>query len=301
MGGLGPADRAGNYRRPVSALADPIPLPDAAEDRDRFVLVVGRSCPWAHRTWLVWSLRRLQDRITLRMAVPDLQGGRWLLDPPLEGHRTLAGLYRACGTRQQRATVPLLLDRMEGRILGNESARLVDLLNLWPAPAGAPDLDPAGVRERSRRWREQLQNSLNDGVYRCGFARSQEAYGRAEEALTRAIRQLEEHLAVSGGPWLCGSLLSLADLCLFPTLIRWELVYAPLFGCGRTPLWSLPHLHAWRRRLHGLPEVAATCDGEAWRQQYYRALFPLNAGGIVPAAPPLARLVAGPSESVPSE
>ena len=79
----------------------------------------------------------------------------------------------------------------------------------------------------------------------------------------------------------------------FPTLIRLELVYAPLFGCSRRPLWQLPHLAAWRSRFFTLPGVEATCFPEAWRQDYFGALFPLNPSGIVPAGPPLASLVAG--------
>jgi putative glutathione S-transferase len=85
--------------------------------------------------------------------------------------------------------------------------------------------------------------------------------------------------------------LSLADVVLFPTLIRLELVYAPLFGCSRLPLWQLPHLWQWRGRFHALAGVADTCWPEAWRRDYFGALFPLHPSGIVPAGPPLATLV----------
>ena len=105
-----------------------------------------------------------------------------------------------------------------------------------------------------------------------------------------ALAEAETALA-GGGPWLGGEELTLADLQLFATLIRWELVYAPLFGCSRQPLWQLGQLWAWRARLFALPGVAASCDGEAWRRDYFGALFPLNPSGIVPAGPDLARLV----------
>ena len=78
---------------------------------------------------------------------------------------------------------------------------------------------------------------------------------------------------------------------LFPTLIRWELVYTPLFGCSRQPLWHYPNLWKWRQRFYRLPGVADTCDGTAWRHDYFGALFPLNPGGIVPAGPDLSTLV----------
>ena len=87
---------------------------------------------------------------------------------------------------------------------------------------------------------------------------------------------------------------SLADVVLFPTLIRLELVYAPLFGCSRRPLWQLPALMAWRARFFQLPGVEATCFPEAWRRDYFGSLFPLHPSGIIPAAPSLASLVAGP-------
>jgi len=170
-----------------------------------------------------------------------------------------------------------------------ESARLIELLNHWPSPSGL-DLDPPVQREGTGHWREQLQHAVNDGVYRCGFARNQAAYDRAETSLFEALGSANTALG-KGDPWLSGPDLSLADVVLFPTLIRMELVYAPLFGCSRLPLWQLPDLWAWRSRFYGLPGVTETCCDQAWRHDYFGALFPLNPSGIVPASPPLATLV----------
>ena len=186
--------------------------------------------------------------------------------------------------------MPVLFSRSEQRIVVGESARLIELLNDWPAPAGAPNLQSQAAKTACDQWRQLFQGAVNDGVYRCGFARSQAAYDRAETELFAALAEAETALA-GGGPWLCGAELTLADLQLFATLIRWELVYAPLFGCSRQPLWQLGQLWAWRARLFALPGVAASCDGEAWRRDYFGALFPLNPSGIVPAGPDLARLV----------
>jgi putative glutathione S-transferase len=179
--------------------------------------------------------------------------------------------------------------------LVNESARLIELLNGWPGDG--PDLWPAAQREAIERWRERLQSSVNDGVYRCGFARNQSAYDEAEAELFNTLEALEETLragAAAGESWLCGAEPSLADVVLFPTLIRLELVYAPLFGCSRRPLWQFPALAQWRARFFALPGVAATCFPEAWRRDYFGSLFPLNPSGIIPAGPDLASLVAGP-------
>ena len=186
----------------------------------------------------------------------------------------------------------MLVERASGRVVVGESARLMELLNAWPAADGAPDLEPAGLEDAIHGWRERLQDSVNDGVYRCGFARTQAAYDRAEAALFATLEQAEAALS-GGGPWLCGPQLSLADVQLFPTLIRLELVYGPLFGVSRRPLWQLPGLWRWRQRFFALPGVAASCCDRAWRQDYFGALFPLHPSGIVPAGPPLATLVNG--------
>ena len=134
-------------------------------------------------------------------------------------------------------------------------------------------------------------------MYRCGFARTQAAYDRAETALFEALEQAEAALVGTGpgpgGPWLCGEALTLADVQLFATLIRLELVYAPLFGVSRRPLWQFPALWRWRQRFFALPGVADCCFDAAWRADYFGALFPLHPSGIVPAGPPLATLVNG--------
>ncbi len=299
MKGLGPADAAGNYRRPESAFASAPELPATAGDTGVHALIVGRSCPWAHRAWLVWSLRQLAGSLELVMVEPDPQAGRWRFDNPFDGATALVDLYRRSGgDPKARATVPALYDRPGRRILVNESARLIELLNRWPAPEGAPDLLPEDRAEAIGHWRQRLQSTVNDGVYRCGFARTQAAYDRAEAELFATLEAAETALE-RGGPWLCGDRLTLADVVLFPTLIRLELVYAPLFGCSRRPLWSFPALMAWRARLHALPGVAATCFPYSWRRDYFGALFPLHPSGIVPAGADLATLVAGPAPERP--
>ena len=294
MGGLGPADSSGNYKRPAGdhpAATLPTQSLDGRSPDERPLLILGRSCPWAHRTWLVHTLRGLGSSLNILMAQADHQAGRWQLDPPWQSCHSLLELYRHCGAPpSHRATVPVLMDPLEPRILGNESAQLVELLNRWPAAAEAPDLAPEDLGEAIATWQTLLQHSVNDGVYRCGFARNQAAYDRAEQALFTALAQIEGSLA-SHGPWLCGNRLTLADLRLFPTLIRWEAVYAPLFGCSRQPLWQFPNIWTWRQRLFALPGVQATCDAQAWREDYFGALFPLNPGGIVPAGPDLRTLV----------
>ena len=295
MGGLGPADRDGNYRRPPGAFVAKPKLPRSAGTPSSHVLIVGRSCPWAHRAWLVWQLRQLQQSIDLLVVEPDPKAGRWRFNTPFRGCKTLQELYRAAGADpNQRATVPVLVDSRTGEVVVGESARLMELLNEWPAPPGVLDLAPANQAQAIGAWRERFQHNVNDGVYRCGFARNQSAYDRAEAALFETLAEAESVLSSpDASPWLCSAAPSLADVQLFPTLIRLELVYAPLFGVSRQPLWQFPGLWRWRQRFFALAGVAETCCEQAWREDYFGALFPLNPSGIVPAGPALSTLVQG--------
>lgn len=298
MTGLGPCDAEGNYIRPAGAFTARPALPEPADLQAGHALIVGRSCPWAHRAWLLWSLRQLEGSIALVVAQPDPGGGLWRLSPAFQGHTTLRELYRQAGAAAgTRATVPVLLGGRRSTVLSNESARLMELLDHWPQPTAAAaaalaagSLQPPAQEQALSQWRERLQHQVNDGVYRCGFARSQAAYDRAESELFTSLEALEAALA-DGRPWILGEALSLADVQLFPTLSRWELVYEPLFGCSRRPLWQFQQLWRWRQRFYALPGVAATCAPEAWRADYFGALFPLHPSGIVPAAPDFSTLV----------
>ncbi|MFN6351696.1 MAG: glutathione S-transferase C-terminal domain-containing protein [Cyanobacteriota bacterium] len=296
MGGLGPADARGHYRRPEGAYTSLPPLPSDAAHAQSYGLIVGRSCPWAHRAWLVWTLRGLEPTVRLLMVEPDPAAGRWRFPEPFLGCTSLAvAAAAAVEIRQARATVPLLVHLTTGQILVNESARVIELLNGWPAAATAPDLEPAGAREAITAWRERFQGAVNDGVYRCGFARSQQAYDDDQAALFAALEEADQALHLqeqAGQRWLCtAELPSLADVVLFPTLIRWEMVYAPLFGCSQRPLWQMGALWRWRSRFFALAGVAATCAAAQWRQDYFGALFPLHPSGLIPAGPDLATLV----------
>lgn len=271
------------------------------------MLIVGRSCPWAHRAWLVHTLRQLAGTIDLVVVDPDPQAGRWRFGEPFDGCTTLAELYRRSGAaRATRATVPLLWSRSQRTVVVGESARLIELLDLWPSP-GPVQLAPPEQLESIRTWRDRLQGAVNDGVYRCGFARNQGAYDEAEGAFWQMLEAVEKALqsqraqAAEAAPWLAGgSTPSLADVQLFPTLVRLELVYGPLFGVSRRPLWQLPALWDWRRRFFALEGVAATCFPEAWRRDYFGALFPLHPSGIIPAGPDLASLLNAAPPAVPS-
>ncbi len=301
MNGLAPSDNDGNYQRPTSQHQKAIALDEHAirnrAKNNHPHLIIGRSCPWAHRTWLVYQLRGLSSSINLLIAKVDKKAGRWAIEPSWLGCNSLLGLYEKCGQPpSHRATVPVLIDpiyssRKKPEIIGNESSQLIKVLNQWPTDSQiAPDLSPINLQEKISDWQVLLQNSVNDGVYRCGFARNQSAYDKACKELFQALGKIELSLSKEG-PWLCGTKLTLADIQLFPTLIRWEMVYEPFFGCSKEPLWSFPNIWKWRQRFFSLPKVLETCDSIAWRNDYFGTLFPLRPSNIVPAGPDLVKIV----------
>ncbi len=300
MNALAPADSAGNYLRPPSQhLAAKAFTKEEAQNRSKEqlpFLIIGRSCPWAHRTWLVHKLKGLDSYINLFIAKADHNSGLWIFESPILGCRSLIELYQKCGTSpNHRATVPALIDpgnkaSNKPKLLGNESANLVEVLNEWPNNQTNFDLAPKELKKEIEYWNTLLQLAVNNGVYKCGFARNQKAYDNASDQLFDALEKTNKSLNKKG-PWLCGEKLTIADIRLFPTLIRWEMVYVPLFGCSQKPLWAFPNLWEWRQRFLSIQGVEVTCNSLAWRTDYFGALFPLRPSNIIPAGPDLIKMV----------
>ncbi|ABX08174.1 glutathione S-transferase family protein [Prochlorococcus marinus] len=300
MKGLAPADKSGNFQRVPSQVTNAVvPIKENLVNRhaNEFPrLIIGRSCPWAHRTWLVYQIRGLQTSLDLLLAKADHRQGLWKIEPSWLGCSSLLDLYKLCGiSPKHRATVPAIIDPKSThtnapKLLGNESAQLIEVLNEWPAKENSPDLFPHRLRKEINECSKILQSSINDGVYKCGFARNQKAYENASEELFNGLNEVELRLSKKG-PWLCGENLTLADIKLFPTLIRWEAIYAPLFKCSKKPLLLFPKICEWRRRLFHIPEVMKTCNSIDWQNDYFGALFPLNPSNIVPNGPDLTTIV----------
>ena len=301
MNGLGPSDKDGNYKRPVSQKTQAaVPVTNDLANRSSEqlpILIIGRSCPWAHRTWLVYQIRGLEKNLNLLIANANSNEGRWRIDPPYLNCESLSALYKLCNCPpKNRATVPALIDpgtdsTTAPKLLGNESAQLVEVLNKWPTnKKDAPDLEPIHLKEEIFKWQELIQQAVNDGVYKCGFSRNQKAYDKASNELFDVLALIENRLQ-NKGPWLCGEHLTLADIRLFPTLIRWEMVYSPLFGCSQQSLDSYPAICNWRKNFFKVEKVQETCNAEAWTSDYFGALFPLRPSGIIPKAPKLDKIV----------
>ncbi|MEO0406355.1 MAG: glutathione S-transferase family protein [Cyanobacteria bacterium P01_A01_bin.135] len=287
MSQMAPATSSGDYQRPESQFRQVISAgSEHAPAANRYRLVVGMGCPWAHRTLVVRALKGLEDAIAVTVVSPSPEEGGWVFDQPFLGHRPLAALYRqAAPGYKGRATVPVLWDDQLGAIVNNESAEIIVVLNeAFDAFAQrGVDLYPEGLREQINGWNAKIYPAVNNGVYRCGFAQSQAAYDRACDELFGVLEAVEEGLVSQR--YLCGDRLTLADVRLFTTLFRFDTVYYSLFKCSRRRVADYPNLSGYLRDIYQQPGVAATCDLEVVKRDYFGNLFPLNPGGLVPQGP----------------
>jgi putative glutathione S-transferase len=296
MANMAPRNQAGAYIRPDSefryfiGLEDNNLYPPATE---RYKLYVGLSCPWAHRTLIARSLKGLEDAIAVTIVAPSPIEGGWIFNQKEEGCRTLAELYQLAQPGYGgRCTVPVLWDSKTKTIVNNESAEIIVMLNsAFNAFAKNPllDLYPDELRETIEQWNQTIYATVNNGVYRCGFAQTQAAYQQACTELFTTLDAIETNLA--NHRYLCGSNVTLADIRLFTTLVRFDPVYYGLFKCNRRRILDYKNLGAYLRDLYQLPGVADTCNLEAVKQDYYGNLFPLNPGGIIPLGPDMSSLL----------
>ena len=296
MSKLAPRSQSGEYIRPESQFRNFIsteagnPYPPAA---GRYRLYVGLGCPWAHRTLVTRALKGLETAIAVSLVSPSPESGGWVLNQPEQGCRTLPELYALAQRGYSgRSTVPVLWDTHTKTIVNNESAEIIIILNSqfneW---AIHPELDlyPESLRDKIESWNEKIYHTVNNGVYRCGFAQSQEAYEQACNELFTTLDEIDAVLSTSR--FLCGDRVTLADVRLFTTLFRFDIVYYGLFKCNRRRIQDYRHLGAYLQDLYQLPGVADTCDLESVKQDYYGNLFPLNPGGIIPSGPDLTNLL----------
>jgi glutathionyl-hydroquinone reductase len=294
---LAPRNPTGEYIRPVSQFRNLVGMGEGNPYRPaiaRYRLYVGLGCPWAHRTLVVRVLKGLEEVISVAIASPSPIEGGWVFNQEEEGCRTLAELYkRAEPSYSGRSTVPVLWDTETKTIVNNESAEIIVMLNSeFNEFAKHPDLDlyPQELRETIDRWNDRIYRSVNNGVYRCGFAQTQEAYDQACNELFTTLDEIDTALETSR--YLCGDRVTLADVRLFTTLFRFDAVYYGLFKCNRRRIQDYGNLGGYLRDLYQLPGVADTCDLEAVKRDYYGNLFPLNPSGIIPAGPDVTNLLA---------
>lgn len=267
-----------------------------AVEPGRYRLVAARACPWANRTIIVRRLLGLEDALSLGLTGPTHDKNSWTfdLDPggvdPVLGIERIQQAYLARDPEYPRGiTVPVIVDTTTGKVVTNDYAQMtLDFSTEWREHhrAGAPDLYPEHLRAEMEPVMRRVYTEVNNGVYRCGFAGSQEAYDAAYERLWTALDWLEERLA--GQRFLMGDTITEADVRLFTTLVRFDAVYHGHFKCNRSKLTEMPVLWAYARDLFQTPGFGDTVDFDQIKAHYYVVHRDINPSGIVPQGPDLA-------------
>ena len=257
----------------------------------RYHLYVSLACPWAHRAIILRRLKGLEHAIGMTVVDPirDERGWRFGdgFPDPLNGWELLSEAYDATDPDfDGRVSVPVLWDTETERIVNNESADVVEMLDeSFQAFARHPERNyhPLELREEMAELNERVYETLNNGVYRAGFATSQEAYEEAVLPLFETLDMLEERL--SERRYLFGDHQTLADWRLFTTLVRFDTVYYSHFKCNLRRIADLPQLHGYLRDLYQEPGVAETVDFGQIKRHYYGTHQSINPTGIIPAGP----------------
>lgn len=264
-----------------------------AVEPGRYRLIAARACPWANRTLIVRRLLGLEDALSVGMPGPVHDADSWTfdLDPggvdPVLGIPKLKDAYLARDPEYPRGiTVPAIVDTTTGAVVTNDFNQItLDFSTQWTEfqRDGAPNLYPEALRPEMDELMHWVFTEVNNGVYRCGFAGSQESYDAAYERLWVALDRLEERLA--GRRFLMGDTITEADVRLFTTLVRFDAVYHGHFKCNRNKLAEMPVLWAYARDLFQTPGFGDTIDFEQIKQHYYVVHRDLNPLGIVPDGP----------------
>jgi putative glutathione S-transferase len=261
----------------------------------RYHIYVSLACPWAHRAIIVRKLKKLEEVVSLSVVDPirDEKGWRFREGDghsrdPVNGFDYLSEAYVATEPGfEDRVTVPVLWDRETRTIVNNESSEIIRMLNGEFDAWGDPNVDlyPVELRDEIDRINEFVYQDVNNGVYRCGFATSQEAYEEAFEALFARLDELDARLARQR--FLVGPAWTEADWRLFTTLVRFDAVYVGHFKCNRRRIADYEHLSGYLRDLYQTPGVAETVNFDHIKRHYYVTHRGINPTGIVPRGPEL--------------
>jgi putative glutathione S-transferase len=260
----------------------------------RYHLYAAWACPWAHRTLITRALRGLTGAVSVTMVDPHMGDDGWIFRPdepdPISGAFLLRDVYvRADRTYSGRVTVPVLWDRETHTIVNNESRDVMRIFDLdfaplaqdpWEATLAPPEL--LGAIDSAL---DAIYSPINNGVYRAGFAGSQSAYEAAVRELFNALAHWDAVLGEQ--PFLCGAQMTEADIALFTTLLRFDLVYYAHFKCNLKRLRDHTHLWRFTRQMYQHPAIRPTCHLDDIKTHYYWSQPTINPTRIVPVGPQL--------------
>jgi glutathionyl-hydroquinone reductase len=283
------------FRNFVTADGSPGPNGEGGfpAERGRYHLYVSLACPWAHRTQIFRTLKKLDDVISMSVTEPLYGKNGWEFGATpgstpdtANGKKTLAEIYLLADPHYSgRVSVPVLWDKRRRTIVNNESAEIIRMLNAaFDAFTDVKtDYYPAASRGEIERVNDLVYANVNNGVCRAGFATSQAAYEEAARGVFVALDQLEQIL--SRQRYLVGRQITEADWRLFTTLIRFDSVYYSHFKCNVRRIADYPNLWSYLRELYQEPGIAGTVSIEQIKRHYYGSQRQVNPTGIVPIGP----------------
>ena len=262
----------------------------------RYHLYVSYACPWAHRTLIFRKLKGLDEHISISAVHPDMLGDGWTFETDdagatgdtLFGEQFARDIYlRSNPNMTGRVTVPILWDKKRGTIVSNESSEIIRMFNsaFDGVTGNTADFWPEALREDIEPVNDRIYDTLNNGVYKCGFATSQAAYDAAVRPLFDTLDWLEQRL--SNHRYLMGDTVTEADWRLFTTLIRFDLVYHLHFKCNRARIIDYPNLWGYLRELYQWPGVADTVNFDHIVRHYHYSHETINPHRIIPVNPAL--------------
>jgi glutathionyl-hydroquinone reductase len=286
-----PTDSSGEFVRTASTFRNWVGAadqPNYPAAPGRYHLYVARACPWCHRTMIARIAKRLENVISISFAEPYVFDNGWTFaqPDPLTGVRYVHELYtQADPLFTGRATLPVLWDKDSHTIVNNESADIVRMFNQefdditheftdYYPPALSAEIDEINAR---------VYETVNNGVYRAGFATSQSAYETAYQLLFESLDWLEDRLQQHR--YLLGGLVTEADWRLFPTLVRFDAVYYGHFKCNLRHVYEYPALWGYTREVYQMPGIASTVALDEYKTHYYGSHRNLNPTGIIPSGP----------------
>jgi len=260
----------------------------------RYHLYVSYACPWAHRTLIMRRLKGLEQMIDVSVVHPLMLNHGWTFATDFDGatgdqlfdYEYYYQIYtRADANYSGRVTVPVVWDKQQDKLVSNESSEIIRMFNSAFDAVGASEGDyyPEALRSEIDRLNDWIYEALNNGVYKAGFATSQEAYDEAVEGVFERLDDLEELL--SRQRYLCGDQFTEADIRLFPTLLRFDPVYVQHFKCDRKRIADYPALSGYLREIYQMPGIRETTNLTHNRHHYYRSHPTINPHGIISTGP----------------
>jgi len=285
-------NKKGSYVRATTAFRNWIGDAGFPAEAGRYHLVVAHACPWAHRTLILRALKGLEDVISVAFVEPLMLDDGWVLadgGDPVTGARFAHEIYaQAAADYSGRCSVPIFWDKKAKTIVSNESSEIIRMLNTAfddLATKSIPDLYPEDLATEIDAVNEVVYENINNGVYRTGFATSQDAYEASYGKLFDALDQTEARL--DSQRYLTGPRITEADWRLFATLVRFDAVYVGHFKCNRQRIADYPNLSNYLRELYQWPGIAATVDIPRTKEHYYGSHRAINPFGVVPSGPAL--------------